>query len=442
MQLFTKNHLKHILFSIFLFSGLLFNSGTLYAQSALGQLEQMAGQRIQDVRVPESNGPTPEERAEWAAERRDARLAAKRVQGINDNKLGNKEYENNNFKGAIEYYKKALRSLPDDEVIKNNLKAAERNFAYYKGIEESNKEFAKKKQPLLEAFTQPAKLQDISKDQVQAFRDNTNIKRNNIGEGTVPKGQDVSVGGLTEAEWSQARECQKQLDLLSKKWPLSAEEIATYDSNLAKRNALWARAISIPGITGEERNRLRIKLYTKDVHAGEPYPMVITNEKFKDLSPTPPPLPFTETAPEKLSPDKASPIDLKLFGEYTTAKTDALVEVLATEHAENSFEGEGMEHLIGVGRIAIAYKQDGLASAVAATGDYLVGIIPIPNASMTVELGRKYANTAFKMQNDFMRQAMQMTGTKFDEEKFWEDFDKDNGICVKAVREWVGYGSK
>ena len=444
MENYTKYHSKHLLFFALLFMGVLFNLKNIHAQSALGQLEAITGQRVRDVRVPEFNGPTSEERAEWAAERKDARLAARRTQGIADNSLGNNEFLNKNYAAAISYYKKALRSLPDDEVIKNNLKTAQQHYDYYQRIDQNNKEFAKKKLPLLADFVQPAKFNDLRKDQVKTAHDSIiTIKPTyDIGEGDLPKGQDPHVGGLSEAEWTKARECQKQLDLLSKKWPLTKEEIALYDANLYQRNALWARAILVPGMTGEERDRLRIKLYTKDVHVGEPTPFVLSDKTNNELTSKPFSFSSKGTSSEKIKPSNVTPIDLKLFGTYTADKGDALVEILATEHAENAFEGEGIGHIAGIGRIAIAYKKDGVSSALAATGDFLVGLIPIPQASMTIDAGRMYAGFAYQQQNKFMRQAYSITGKTFDEKQFWEDFDKDSGTGIKAVREWVGYGTK
>jgi len=438
----TSNILFHlIIFSLILVPGLI--PETVYAQSPLGQLETMAGQRVGSVNVPQANGPTSEERAQWAAERRDARLAARRVEGIEVNKQGNMEFEHKNYKGAIEYYKKALRLLPNDEVVKKNLQSAESWLKYTTDLEIANKEFNKNKQPIVNDFVKPAKLIALSTANIEYNRGKTDIKEDNaIGDGPLPEGQNPQVGGLSEAEWAQARESQHQLDLLSKKWPLTATEIALYDASLAKRNSLWARAVSIPGLSADERSRLRIKLYTKDVHAGEPSLTTLSEKKYNEFIAPPPPPPITESAPDKFKPETVTPIDLKLFGTYTAEKGDALVEVLATEHAENAFEGAGIGPLVGLGKIAIAYKQEGVSSALSATGDFLVGLIPIPQASFTVEGGRAYAGVAFQLQNKFMHQALSATGQTFDEKKFWEDFDRDYGTGVKAVREWVGYGAK
>ena len=443
MKQFSTNYIHPLFITFFLLSGFLFNHTTARAQSALGQLQTLAGQSVGSVRVPQANGPTSEERAEWAAEKRDERLAEKHARGISDNNLGNKAFENKNYKDAIDYYKKALRSIPDDAVVQKNLKTAESLLDLAKKQEAENKEFYKNKEPLIKDFSQPIKPDNPEIVQVQATDNSSTLKNNNIGEGTLPEGQNPQIGGLSEVEWAQARDAQKQLDILSKKWPLTAAEIALWDASLAKRNALWARAVSVPGLSADERSRLRIKLYTKDVFAGGRAPAVLTEKTFKELTtPPPPPSSTSEVAPDKIQSDNVNPIDLKLFGTYTAEKGDALVEVLATEHAENSFEGQGIGPLAGLGRIAIAYKQDGLSSALSATGDFLVGLIPIPQASMAVEAGRTYAGIAYQLQNKFMRQALSITGKTFDEQKFWEDFDRDSGTGVKAVREWVGYGSK
>lgn len=424
------------------------------AQSAIGQLESMTGQRIDRGNTSGSSSnynsaESLEARREAREAARDARESANRVRGLDLNKKGIEEYQKSNWKEAASYFKKALRAIPTDNVIRQNLKNAEDKIKYAESMQESDKEaakarekFNKVKQPVLKDFSQPASLSDISIAQVEPSKDILAIKgKSSLGIGTLPVGQVARLGGLTEAEWDNARECQKILDQLSKKWPLSAEEITLYDTSLAKRNALWVKAITVPGMTGSERERLRIKLYTKDLYAGDQQWAIVSKEKFKALTKSPPP-PLNTDPPEKLRPAQVSPIDLKVYGTYSGDKGDALVEIVATEYAEKSFEGEGIGHLVGVGRIIIAYKQGSIASAISATADYLVGTIPIPQASWAVEAGRMYANTAYQLQNKFMRNALSVTGKTFDEKKFWDDLDNDCGTGFKAVREWVGYGAK
>jgi len=43
--------------------------------------------------------------------------------------------------------------------------------------------------------------------------------------------------------------------------------VAFLEEQESRRNALWRRAISVPGLTDEERQRLRLKLYTGDLTA-------------------------------------------------------------------------------------------------------------------------------------------------------------------------------
>lgn len=258
---------------------------------------------------------------------------------------------------------------------------------------------------------------------------------------------DISLGngplptGLSNDEWKQAAACQQQLDEMYKKWPLSADEIALADRLEAQRNALWAKAISIPGLTGEERERLRLKLHTLNPQPDAAIPTV-SADTVKLWTKAPPPLPSTPQTSAKPAPAAVNPVTSALWREFITGQAEGVVELGGESWADQIIEDNSFGNVLGIAKIAVAYKEGGASSALAATADALVGLISIPQAGMAVEGGRQYANAAYQIQNVFMTNAMKVTGGEFDKEKFWSDFNDDLTPRQKAVKEWIGYGTE
>jgi hypothetical protein len=84
-----------------------------------------------------------------------------------------------------------------------------------------------------------------------------------LGTGSIPSLL-RSSGAVSEAEWAQARAWQTRIDALRDKGILTAAEAKELASLEAKRNALWKRAVSVPGLTQRDRDALRLKLYVVD----------------------------------------------------------------------------------------------------------------------------------------------------------------------------------
>lgn len=279
---------------------------------------------------------------------------------------------------------------------------------------------------------------------------NANSVVPSIGSGAVPTG--LKIGGLTEEEWSIARECQKKIDALNAKWPPTAQEIAQLEQLQDQRNALWKKAVGIPGLTAGERERLRIKLYTRDLYAGDSVPPTVTPEQIKQWTTRPPPPPPDPKRPlDKPAPDQVNPVWWKLMCDFTTEQSDTAVEQMAEQYSEENLRkfGDKFGDFLGVGRIAVAYKEGGIPSAISETGDFLVGKISLPQASFALEGGRVYSNLNYQLQNKFMSDAMRALNSldgkshgEFDEKKFWSNFDDDCTIGQKATRKWVSYGAE
>ncbi len=263
-----------------------------------------------------------------------------------------------------------------------------------------------------------------------------------LGSGAVPI--NLKQGGLTQEEWDVARECQRKIDLLSPKWPPNAQEMAQLDQLISKRNALWKKAVGIPGLTADERERLRIKLYTRDVHATDGMLPTVTSAQIKAWSKPPPPLPDPKRPPDEPSPDQVNPVALRLIADFTADKMQGEIEDTAEELAESELGklGERFGDFLEVGEIAVAYKEGGASSALSETFDILVGKIAMPRAELAVEGGRLYSNLVYQAQNRFMTDAMKVANGKYDAKQFSSELDNDLTVGQKATKEWVSYGEE
>jgi len=174
---------------------------------------------------------------------------------------------------------------------------------------------------------------------------------------------------LTDEEWQQARASQGEIDNLAKKWPLSAEENSQLDKLEIRRNTLWKKAISIPGLTAEERERLRLEFH---VQLGTT-PSTASPVQMKQWNS--PPLTMISLSqnrkPEDPTSEPINPVSMKLISDYSIEKTDAVLEHLGENFAESAL-GEHAERFgdfLGIAKVAVAYKEGGASSALAAVGE-------------------------------------------------------------------------
>lgn len=80
-----------------------------------------------------------------------------------------------------------------------------------------------------------------------------------IGNGKIPALLRES-GTATEAEWAEARGWPPRIDALRRKGTLTDAEAKELAELEAKRNGLWKRAVSVPGLQQKERDGLRLDL--------------------------------------------------------------------------------------------------------------------------------------------------------------------------------------
>jgi len=191
-------------------------------------------------------------------------------------------------------------SLPFTELTRG---AQRQRQEIFKRVMQFQGTFERDKQALPAAFEVPAReLFDGSDSGTSRLGEGALVgEKPSFGVGPAPA-EVVQQGGITEQEWQQARQWQQEIDALAGKWPLSQTENERLEELESKRNALWKRAVSTPGLTGEERQRLRLKLYTRTLTATTGSILSVTSDQ-RNLwtqSPPPPPMRADHLQPEYL----------------------------------------------------------------------------------------------------------------------------------------------
>ncbi len=238
-------------------------------------------------------------------------------------------------------------------------------------------------------------LMDISATSIPADEIPTELPElTALGSGDVPAGLAQS-GALSADEWQKAGEAQRTIDRLYSKWPLSGDEIKRLDEAQAQRNALWSKAVSVPGLSAEERERLRLDFHVRASRSGDSPPAVVgkdTLEKWSRQEQTPAKEPAT-SAPV---PVTVNPVTSHVLREFLVNRPTAGVEFVGQNLADTVDGGDSFGNVLGVAKIAVAYKTEGAASARAATADFLVGLIPYPQASFAVDGGREATSRSYR----------------------------------------------
>ena len=274
----------------------------------------------------------------------------------------------------------------------------------------------------------PAVLADDAQNLPDAIPTATN--EDSLGMGAAP-------AGVSDSDWKDAADCQQRLATIYSKWPLSNADAAEADKLDAQRNALWAKAIGSPELSSSDRQRLRMQIPIPNNQPDASLPTLATDTVKGWLKP---PVPSSTDSDNKSAPTE-NPVASWLVGQFALGQLQSKIEAGGEEFAEDISEENSFGDFLGVGKIALAYKDGGASSAIAEAANYVVGKIPIPQSSIAVEGGRQYSNAVFQAENKFMTDAMKAAGGQFDKEKFWSDFNDDLNVYQKAVKEWVGFGT-
>lgn len=348
------------------------------------------------------------------------------------NEQGNRAYEGRNWASAVELYRKALEKSPHDKVIQQNLRNAERELARQEELRKEQSAYRQRMQQLLAVMPVSRPLASS----IQAGGARTK----------------VPLPGFSPQQWDAYLAAQETADRLyakrNREGALSDEEAAAFFAALRRRNELWAEATQQP-LADDEREALRLAL-----------PRVVS-KRLLDLSSVMQMLQQDNKAGEAAAPfaadrrqnaeaarqaPSADAISNALVADFSADKATKLLET-ETGEAIEAARGEKYkaryERLLGFGRVAVKAWQGGPPAAGAETADLLVAQMPEPmgaRAEMAVEGGRLYSKVAYQALNRFMVDAMQATGSSFDPEAFWKNFNAQLGESQKGIRTWVQFG--
>lgn len=253
----------------------------------------------------------------------------------------------------------------------------------------------------------------------------------------LPRPDEVTTGGLTQKEWANLRNYQQEIDELYSRIPLSDEDAQRFFELLQARNALWQKAISVPGLTPEERQRLRLLIHTRSQTADVPAfrkEEVMAPSKKREKSP-PPPFP------------------VGVLGDIVEAHVETGTQQAIDEFGKKMTETINLdqvdrglltcENVVGVSKISLKLKQKDVPGAISETVDFVLGKVITPLSSMNINVFKSaYSRITFGAVNKFFDEVNNlMKANGGSEVKFnWEEFHKDMSTGQKAVAEWIGYG--
>jgi hypothetical protein len=291
---------------------------------------------------------------------------------------------------------------------------------------ERQQAFEQAKQLLLASFQTPsdASLSAVPTPTAEAGRILPYSTSFGSGVVSIPEGRT----GLSPIEWQQARQYQGFIDMLSRAPAATVEDRTMLDIAEGRRNQLWTKAVSVPGLPDDDREALALSL---PVVAAPDCPK-LTLQDSKALQKS---IQSTERPPETVVTSMLSDLYVYTTSEAAGLGGEAMVKRVLNEDASDRF-GD----FLGVSKIALATAQDGVSSGIAATADFFIGKIPLPQATVAVAGGRQYANVVYQVQSKFMVDAMKATGADFDVQEFWRNFKEELSTGQKAVMEFVSYG--
>jgi len=253
------------------------------------------------------------------------------------------------------------------------------------------------------------------------------------GTGTPFFGTATKPPTLSDAEWKDLQSAQAALDaLFDGKRPVSNSDVAKAQKSIAQQTALWSKAISGSQLTPVQRYQLQLKLPTLPAPPGRATPPTLSMSPGSGPQTPSDPAVTPETSPlgawlgDQLSSVAESGVDEGL---------DALGEAAAEQLLGKS---TGYGEFKALAQIAVAYKQEGTAGAMAESANWLIGQIPLPQAGFAVWGGRFGASIAFEALNKFMTDAMSAVGVEFDKDKFWAQVREDANTWKKAVMDFAG----
>ncbi len=360
----------------------------------------------------------------WIQARKEAIAEQRLTRARELNQLGINKYNQRDWESAIKYFKQALKKSPSDGVIRQNLKNAENNLANAKAlVENARLEMLRQEEERRRA----AELKKMAAEKQRKFYDDklamlqlinragkiagssstSYLPANNVvppaTQYFAAAGTGIHVGGLTEEEWVQAREMQAAIDKIQTEWPIPGKDIKLLDELIIKRNRLWEKAISIPGLTADERASLRLKLYTASLTANSPEYHTVPTEKLKAWKMMVPPI----NNKKELSLIPGQTRMLGMMSEYNSDKSQQLMEYKMEKFVQRRMGEEAGEHFsqfLAFVKIPYTAFTEGAAATRAEAADYAIGFITTPQSRIAVDGGRIYSHIFLQTINKFMEE--------------------------------------
>jgi tetratricopeptide (TPR) repeat protein len=436
---------------------LLFHGKAAFA-GAFEQLQDMAGSSgsVPDVPPPTpvdggdggyggyDNGSSDDNRPrgiwQWFEGSQDdgQKAAEKNEKAHLNNEAGNDAYRDGDYEEAIEYYEDALSDSPDDAVIKQNLQNAKDALARQKQAKEQEE---REKRERLERWKNELKTfkrrSDTAKKLIDSYRDAPASKpavqapgasAGSFGSGDMPAV--LKIGGLTLAEWREAQDCQRKMDELYDKGFLTTKENELMDKLRIRRNTLWDKAVSVPGLTASERERLRLKLHSGDLLGA---PIRLTSAGLSDM--------------KEMLPDKApAPLVKVPFSDFYADKSLDYLKYETKEALKASQGGEKAAghfgNMLAIGKTFIALKKKQYGKAMAGVMDFIIGKVTTSRESLALEGGRRYANIVDEALSSFMKSSSTAVGHPMTDKEIDKIIKGDDKKSRDGVRQWVGMGNE
>ena len=350
-------------------------------------------QAMRELQAEARRQARAERRRRLDAERR-ARDARRRAEAIRLNDQANRAYESRSWTQAVKLYRQALKELPKDETIRQNLERAEKELAWNENFRRERSAHRRKMAKLV--ATMPV-LPPLSPTESQ-----------------IPEDAAATVARLYEK--------------LQQEGKLSDADAKVFYAALRKRNALLAEAVTKP-LPAKERALMDLDL------PQSPEPAL-----FRDAAPPPPP--SSSPPPGRTAEPQSFALDLMTS---TTAK--GLEETLESRAAKLLAQGKGkgaardFGDMLALGKIATSKSPEDAGAEVI---DLSISRLRHPDlaarAQFAVDGGRIVSKVAYRALDDFMRKAMAVTGRPFDSEAFWKQFHEDMTVSGKVVKEWTQHG--
>ncbi len=259
------------------------------------------------------------------------------------------------------------------------------------------------------------------------------------GAGTPFFGQPSKPAAVSEAEWTNFKAAQEAMDNLnSSSRPLGPQDISSLQQASRQQTAIWAKAVGSGTLTLKQRSQLRMKLPTIPAPLGQKAPATL---------PAPPEAWLPE--PPEWKPD-STPLTNPL-GPWLSQQL-ASVAMSGTESGLDNIGEAVAERLLGednaygdaiaVARIALALKQEGSATALAETANWLISWTKMPQADLALWGGRFGASLTFAALDKFLTDAFAAVGVSFDTEKAWTQLRDEANLWQQAVLDFVGAPGK